>query len=89
MSTVLAAGIAVAAITATYFFCVRPHLRVHGCHASGAQKTANTATGGAPASEQDRQIAQLREELRMLRAQDRLDAGQLAGGTRIPPHGQE
>lgn len=60
MSTWVAALIAIAAVAVTYFSCVRPALR---------------GRGGAPdgTSDLDRQIAELREDLRVLRAQDALD----------------
>jgi len=58
MSTWIAALIAVAAITVTYFTCVQPMLRGRS-HC-------------APAGDSDRarQIAQLREEVRLLRTED-------------------
>jgi hypothetical protein len=56
MSSVWIAGlIALAAIVATYFSCVRPHLRNRG----GCGMTGD--------AELDRQVAELREELRLLR----------------------
>jgi hypothetical protein len=64
MSTWLAAAVAAAAISLTYFFCVRPMLRGRGC--------AMTDRAG-DRSARDREIAELREELRVLRAQDALD----------------
>ncbi|QJY47849.1 hypothetical protein [Pseudonocardia broussonetiae] len=75
MSTWIAAFVAVAAIAATYFFCVRPALR-RRCAASGT-------TGADPVT--DRQIAELREELRMLRAQDALDGGRISRSHPTPP----
>ncbi|HJT03412.1 MAG TPA: hypothetical protein VJ757_07270 [Pseudonocardiaceae bacterium] len=77
MSTWLAAFIAVAAITTTYLFCIRPHLRGRG----------HCATTGSPARNTglDRQIAELREELRVLRAQDVLDSGQIPRSKPTPP----
>ena len=63
MSTWIAAFIAVAAVGATYFFCVRPATRGR----CGMNRTA----GHDPSTE--RQVAELREELRVLRAQDSLD----------------
>ncbi|MBW0090380.1 hypothetical protein I4I73_16490 [Pseudonocardia sp. KRD-184] len=75
MSTWIAAFVAVAAIAATYFFCVRPALRGR-CAMSGT-------TGTDPAT--DRQIAELREELRMLRAQDALDDGRVTRSPSTPP----
>jgi hypothetical protein len=65
MPTWLAALVAVAAITAVYFFCIRP-MRSGNCAMSG---------GSAENAELDRQIADLREELRVLRAQDSLESG--------------
>lgn len=61
MSVWIAGFFAVAAVVATYFSCVRPHLRDRG----GAPNDAGL----------DRQVAELREELRVLRAQDALDSG--------------
>lgn len=59
MTTWFAALIALAAVTVTYFSCVRPMRRSQGqCH------------GGPAGTEFDRQIAALREEVRVLRAQD-------------------
>jgi hypothetical protein len=55
MSTWVAALVAGAAITLTYLFCVRPMLNGRG------RATASSA--------EDPEIAQLREELRVLRAQ--------------------
>jgi hypothetical protein len=76
MPTWLAGLFAVAAITVTYFFCVRPHLRGRGC----------TATGGpAHDGEVDRQIAELREELRAMRTQDCTERGQVPSRTPTVP----
>lgn len=78
MPTWVAALIAVGAITSTYFFCVRP--AKHGkCAMSGssAQPGAVSEHGGTRYSDTDRQLAELREELRMLRAQDALDGGRV------------
>ncbi len=61
----LAALIAVAAITATYFSCVRPTLRGHRA----------TTGNSAQDTELDRKVAELREDLRALRAQATLDSG--------------
>lgn len=76
MSAGIAALIALAAITVTYFCCVRPMLtgRSHGA-----------ATSSAPDAELDRQIADLREELRVLRAQDALDRGRVPRSRPTPP----
>ncbi|SEP53329.1 hypothetical protein [Amycolatopsis saalfeldensis] len=62
MPTWVVAVIAIAAVTATYFSCVRPMLR-------------GRSHCGAPAGRDDldRQIAELREEVRVLRAQEVLD----------------
>jgi hypothetical protein len=76
MPTWLAALVAVGAITATYFFCVRPHLRGRGCAA-----TSDAAGDG----ELGRQVAELREELRAMRAQDSLDSGRVPSSTPKPP----
>lgn len=65
MSTWLAAAVAAAAISLTYFFCVRPMLRGRGGCAM--------ADRAGDRSARDREIAELREELRVLRAQDALD----------------
>jgi hypothetical protein len=77
MATWLAALIAVAAITATYFFCVRPMLRGRGHRAT----TGNSAQD----TEVDRQVAELREELRAIRAQDALDSGRVPSSKPTPP----
>ncbi|MDQ2706460.1 MAG: hypothetical protein M3Z25_01965 [Actinomycetota bacterium] len=77
MSTWLSAAVAIAAIASTYFFCIRPHLRGHGCGGANG--------GSAHDAEMDRQVAELREELRVLRAQDRLDSGQVPSGKYPPP----
>lgn len=76
MSTGIAALIALAAITVTYFSCVRPMLRGRGhCAADGSTRDA----------ELDRQVAELREELRVLRAQDSLDSGRVPRSRPAPP----
>ncbi len=67
MPTWVAALIAVAAITAVYFFCIRP-MRSGNCAMSG---------GSAEDAELARQIADLREELRVLRAEDSLASGRV------------
>ncbi len=77
MPTALAAVIAVAAIGATYLFCVRPMLRGRGHCAPSA--------GPGPDAEVDRQVAALREELRVLRAQDSLVSGRGSGAAPSPP----
>lgn len=66
MPTWVAALIAVAAITAVYFFCIRP-MRSGNCAMSGGSGDAELA----------RQIADLREELRVLRAEDSLASGRV------------
>lgn len=77
MSVWIAGLIALGAITATYFSCVRPHLRNRGgCGIAGG------AQGDA---ELDRQVAELREELRVLRAQDALDSGRVPSSKPAPP----
>jgi hypothetical protein len=78
MSVWVAGLIAVAAITATYFSCVRPHLR-------GRAGCGMAATGGQQGTELDRQVAELREELRVLRAQDALDSGRVTSSKPTPP----
>jgi hypothetical protein len=77
MPTWLSGLVAVAAITVTYFLCLRPHLRGQGC----------TATGGAAHDrELDRRVAELREELRAMRAQDSLRSGRVPSSRpTLPP----
>lgn len=75
MSTWIAAFVAVAAITATYFFCVRPGMR--------GRCAMNTSADPSP--DTDRQVAELREELRVLRAQESLDSGRVPSRRPIPP----
>ena len=75
MSTWIAAFVAVAAIAATYFFCVRPAMR-------GRCAMNRTAGYELPT---DRQVAELREELRVLRAQDSLDGGRVQRQPTSPP----
>ncbi len=75
MSTWIAALLAIAAITATYLFCVRPTMR-------GRRMTSGLA---APDVETDRQLAELSEELRMLRAQDSLNSGPAPISKPTPP----
>lgn len=71
MPTWMAALVAVAAIAAMWLFCVRPHLKGSGSCAMGANSIQD--------AEVDRQIAQLREELRILRAQDAVEASRTNG----------
>lgn len=75
MSIWLAALLALAAITLTYFTCVRPHL---------GQRGDETALGQQPDPALDRQVADLREELRVLRAQDYVDSGKAPRSTPPP-----
>lgn len=75
MSIWIAAFVAVAAIAATYFFCVRPGLR----------GSCGPGRSSGPGSDADRQLAELREELRVLRAQDALDSGRVPGIRPAPP----
>lgn len=79
MASWLAALLAVAAITATYFLCVRPLLRERGHRVTTGNSAQNT--------ELDRQVAELREELRALRAQDALDSGRVPSSKPTPPAG--
>jgi hypothetical protein len=76
MSTWLAAAIAAGAIIATYLSCVRPHLRARARH---APPTSSAQT------ELDRQLTDLRDELRMLRAQDQVDTRRMSGGGQASP----
>lgn len=64
----LTAFVVVAAMAFAYFFCIRPTLRGQG-HCRVSHKDP----------ELDRQIAELREEVRVLRAQDALASGRVAG----------
>jgi hypothetical protein len=78
MSVWIAGLIALAAITATYFSCVRPHLRNRG----GCGVAGGAARNDA---ELDRQVAEMREEFRLLRAQDALDRGRVPSSKPTPP----
>jgi hypothetical protein len=76
MSTWVAAVIALASITATYLSCVRPALR---------GRCAASASGADPEGhELDHQLADLREEVRILRAQHNLSANQSPPGAPGP-----
>lgn len=66
MPTWLAFLIAAAAITATYFFCIRPMRRGQCGMATGDDQRD---------VERTREIAELREELRILRVEDSLGSG--------------
>lgn len=76
MSTLVAALVAAGAVTAVYFFCLRP-MRRGTCEMTGGSQEQD--------AELDRQIADLREELRVLRAQDALDSGQIPISRPNPP----
>lgn len=65
MSTVLVAMLAGAAGAVMYVFCIRPMLHSHG-HCAAAHEFGRNA-------DLNLQIADLREEIRVLRAQDCLD----------------
>ncbi|WP_219418107.1 hypothetical protein [Pseudonocardia nigra] len=67
MPTWLAAVVAGAAITAVYLFCMRPMRRGNCAMTGGSRQDPELA----------RQIADLREELRVLRAEDALESGQV------------
>lgn len=77
MSVWLAALIAGGALVATYLFCVRPML-------GGRGHCVMPGDAGRDA-ELDRQVAELREEVRVLRAQDSLDRGRVPGTRPTPP----
>jgi hypothetical protein len=76
MSNWAAALIVLVAFAVTYVACVRPMLRGRG-------HCAVTGSAGQEAG-LDGQIAELREELRVLRAQDSLDSGQVPSSTPSP-----
>ncbi|MFF5990685.1 MULTISPECIES: hypothetical protein [Prauserella] len=65
----LTAIVLVVAMTFAYMFCIRPTLRGQGHCATPREDP-----------ELDRQIAELREEVRVLRAQDVLASGRVVGG---------
>lgn len=75
MPTWLAALVAVTAIGATYFFCMRSMLRGTSGRGGCCQSDA----------EQDREIGELREELRILRAEDAMDPESAPETGRRPP----
>lgn len=75
MPTWMAALIAIAAITATYYFCIRPMRRGECGMAAGENQD----------DERSREIAELREELRILRAEDDLESGQASESGKQPP----
>ncbi|MGH3868442.1 MAG: hypothetical protein ACRDQ4_20445 [Pseudonocardiaceae bacterium] len=76
MSAWITALIAVAAVTVTYFCCVRPMVRGRGHR--------GMARGSGPQSGVDWRIAELRGELRVLRAQGSRAGGQVPGGAARP-----
>jgi hypothetical protein len=67
---------AAGAIAATWFFCIRPHLRGRGC-ALTARSSWEVVL--------DRQLAELSEQPRVLRGDDALDAGQVGSRNPCPP----
>ncbi len=75
MTTLTAGIIAAATIAAVYFFCIRPMRRGN----------RNSSNDNARDVELDRQVAALREELRVLRAQDTLDRGGVSIIKPTPP----
>lgn len=72
MPTWVAALIALAAIAAVYFFCMRP-MRKGTCAMSGSAVPGDQEAERANDAELARQIAGLREEVRVLRAQRTVD----------------
>jgi hypothetical protein len=76
MSTWVAAVIALAAITATYLSCVRPALR--------GRCAASASVAEPEGRELDRQLTDLREEVRILRSQHNLSADQSPPGAPGP-----
>ncbi len=76
MTTLTAGIIAAATIAAVYFFCIRPMRR-------GNRTSSNDDNAGD--AQLDRQVAALREELRVLRAQDTLDRGGVSIIKPTPP----
>jgi hypothetical protein len=77
-STWLAAVVALAAITLTYFTCVRPHLPGRRGGRVGPHSEDRAV---------DRQLADLRDELRALQA-DRGFGGGRVSGIDLPPPGK-
>lgn len=65
MTTLTTGLIAAATIAAVYFFCIRPMRRGH----------CGLDSDNAGEAQLDREVAALREDLRVLRAQDTLDHG--------------
>lgn len=79
MSALLAALLAGAGGAVTYVFCIRPMRHSHGHAVTGE-------SGRDP--DLNRQIADLREEIRVLRAQDCLDDARRGTRSQPPePHG--
>ncbi len=78
MPTWMTALIAAAAIAAIYFFCIRPMWRGNG-------RCATADRGERQEAELSKQVAELREELRILRAGDELDAIRASGRGEQPP----
>lgn len=78
MSAWIALLIAVAAVSTTYVSCIRP-MRQGRCTPSSSM--ARRATGSESSwmqrTETARQLAELREEVRILRAQDALSSGRV------------
>jgi len=74
----LAAAVALIAIALTYFICVRPHLQ--GRRGGGVESRSEHHAV-------DRQLADLRDELRALQADGGFAGGRVAG-TDPPPLGK-
>ncbi|UGY91004.1 hypothetical protein [Streptomyces gobiensis] len=68
IDTILPPLVAAAAITFTYFFCIRPMRQGRGCHMmprqADSQKSSCCASSSAGDST-DREIRQLREEVQL------------------------
>ncbi|SFB62580.1 hypothetical protein SAMN05216266_13115 [Amycolatopsis marina] len=77
MPTWFSAFVAVAAITAVYFFCIRPMRKGNCAMMPGSKQDTDL----------DRQIADLQEELRVLRAEDSLESGRLPRRPAPPTEG--